>query len=267
MTTKVINLKRKPIIESCALKSLGFNYQIDPYVGCEHHCHYCYAQNQPGLDWENEIGICSNIKELAEELSLLTPQTIYIGMKTDPYQPLEKEYKQTREALKLLKERGFSVCILTKSNLVIRDIDLLSGMAGASVGISVAFQDDDSRSLFEANTLPNSDRIQAIAELKKNGIETYALICPVMPYITEVEALIAETRPVADTIWIYPLEMKYEEDTNWKKIEPILQQHFPGIIKRFREIVFSSGHAYWQELRQQLENIRINDNINLIIDV
>ena len=115
------------MIEPCALQSLGFNYQIDPYVGCEHNCHYCYAQNQPDLDWENEIGICSDIKKLAEELALLTPQKIYMGMKTDPYQPLEKEYNQTRAALELLKERGFSVCILTKSNLVIRDLARDSG--------------------------------------------------------------------------------------------------------------------------------------------
>lgn len=263
---KVVHSARQRIIESCTLED--FNYQIDPYIGCEHKCHYCYAQNQSKFDWESEIGIYPNInKKLAEELSSLTPQIIYIGMNTEPYQPLEKEYKQTRKVLELLNERNFSVCILTKSNLVIRDIDLLKKMANASVGISIAFQDDVVRRLFEENTMPNRDRIQTIAKLKEEGIETYVLICPVMPYITEIEVLIDEVRPYTNTIWIYSLKIKSEEDKNWKKIQPILEQHFPEIVKRFKEIAFSTDHAYWKELRQHLENIKIKDNVNLRIHI
>lgn len=263
---KVVYSTRQQIIESCTLKD--FNYQIDPYIGCEHKCHYCYTQNQSEFDWESEIGIYPNINEkLAEELSSLKPQIIYIGMNTDPYQPLEREYKQTRKVLELLKERNFSVCILTKSNLVIRDIDLLKKMDDASVGTSIAFQDDVVRRLFEENTIPNRDRIQAIAKLKEEGIETYVLICPVMPYITKVEVLIEEVHPYADTIWIYPLEIKSKEDKNWKKIQSLLEQHFPEIVDRFEEIAFSTNHTYWKELRQHLESIKIKDNINLKLHI
>jgi len=192
---------------------------------------------------------------------------IYIGMNTDPYQPLEKEYKQTRKLLELLNERNFSVCILTKSNLVIRDIDLLKKMANPSVGISIAFQDDVVRRLFEKNTMPNQERIQTISKLKDEGIETYVLICPVMPYVTDINVLIEQVQPYADTIWIYPLEIKSSEDKNWKKIQPILEQRFPEIVKRFEDVVFSTDHAYWKELRQHLENIKIEDNINLKIHI
>jgi DNA repair photolyase len=263
---KAVNIERKRIIEPCAIDL--FRYQIDPYVGCEHKCHYCYAQNSVGLDWESETGICPDMdKMLADELSSLEPQTVHLGMNTDPYQPLEKELGQTRRVLQLLKERSFSVCILTKSSLVARDIDLLKEMKGSSAGMSIAFQDDRIRGLFEENTMPTEDRLWALAELKRNGIETYVLVCPVMPYITDVEVLIEKVRPHADTIWIYPLEMKSADDKNWRKIQPIIEQHFPGLSARFREAAFSPGHACWKELRRKLEDIRGRNSIDMKICV
>lgn len=264
MNMKVIRSTRKQILEPCALADLGLNYQIDPYLGCAHHCRYCFAQNQPGLDWENEIGVCPDLaRKLAQELAPLAPQKIYLGMKTDPYQPLEKEFRQTRAVLELLQARGFSACLLTKSNLVARDLGLLREMPAAAAGISLAFHDDGTRKLFEAGTMPNRDRLEALAELKRNQIETYALICPVLPYLTEVEALINEVCPYADTIWVYPLEMNSEEDANWRKIAPLLQRLGPNKTKKFKEIVFSPRHAYWKQLRRQLESIRKRDRVNL----
>lgn len=261
---RTIRFERKQFIEPCAIEGLGFHFQFDTYAGCEHQCHYCYAQNRPELDWENEIGIIPDLKKkLGGELSRLPPQRIYIGMKTDPYQPLEKECRQTRGALEALSERGFSVSLLTKSDLVIRDIDLLKSMAGAAAGVSVAFQEDELRTAFEGHTVPNQPRIQALAELKKSGIETYALICPVMPYLTDPENLIRQVRPYADTIWVYRLEMKSEEDRNWKKIRPILERHLPGKFEEFKEIVFSPGHAYWERLRERLETIREETGVRL----
>ncbi len=255
---------REQIVESCTLED--FNFQIDPYVGCTHGCRYCYTQNQSELDWEHEVGIHPDMRErLRRELSSLSPQTIYLGMNTDPYQPLEKEYRQTRSVLELLKERGFSACILTKSDLLLRDVDLLKEMPHASGGVSIAFQDDSVRRLFEEETIPNRDRIRAIARLKEEGVETYVLICPVMPYITETETLMDEAQPYADTIWIYSLSMKSRGNKNWLKIRPVLEEHFSEIIERFEEVVFSDHHSYWRELRRQLEHIGMRDNINLEI--
>lgn len=263
---KIIPITHERIIEPCTLEY--YNYEITPYFGCEHNCYYCYAQNKSEVDWENEVGIHKNLDiRLQEELSLLEPQVIYIAGDSDPYQPAEKGYKQTRKILELLVERNFSVSILTKSNLVIRDIDLLRNMHDASVGISIAFQDDSIRKLFEENTIPIDDRINALTKLKEEGLETYVLICPVMPFITDVEILINKVYDFADTIWIYRLEMKSERDKNWQKIKPILEQSFPSIFNKFREIVFSSQHTYWKQLNKKLENIRIKEKIDLEIHV
>lgn len=257
---KLIKSDQRNIIKPCELD--GFNYQIDPYLGCEHGCHYCYTQNR--FDWNDEIQTYDNLREkLTAELSSLKPQKIYLGMNTDPYQPVEEEFRQTRTVLEVLSEHDFSATILTKSNLVVRDIDILKDVPGASIGISIAFQNDVERKLFEENTVSNTDRILALNKLKSEGIKTYALICPVMPYITDVDVLINQVHPQADSIWIYPLKIDSIENQNWKNTRPILEQHFPGILEKFEKVVFSPDHVYWDELRQHLKDM----NDELIIHI
>jgi DNA repair photolyase len=119
-------------------------------------------------------------------------------------QPGEEKRRHTRQALELLVEFGFSACILTKSDLVVCDVDLLQNMQDCSVGFSLAFQDEEVRRLFKPYAPSNQRRIAALKKLKEAGVEMYVLICPVMPYITDVEALINIVAPIADTIWIYP---------------------------------------------------------------
>ena len=151
----------RPILNPCTLPDR--NYQIDPYIGCQHYCYYCYVLNQAETDWTKEILIHRDITaRLKSELSKIEPQKIYMGWHTDPYQPCEAEYRQTRQVLELLLQKGFSVSILTKSDLVLRDMDLLQKMNDANVSVSVSLIDEDVRSLFEANTKPTKTRILAL---------------------------------------------------------------------------------------------------------
>ena len=245
-----------------------FNYKVDPYVGCEHLCQYCYALNKAETDWEKEIMIHEElIERLSRALSTLEPQTIYIGTDTDPYQPSERTSKQTRRILELLAERDFSACILTKSALVTRDIDLLSEMPGSSVGISIAFQDEHKRHLFEKNAPPNEERLEALKELKNAGIETYTMICPVMPFITDVESLIEYVAPYSDTIWIYRLSLESEDSANWRNVQSLLNLHFPELTEQYRNIAFTKDHPYWAGIRQSLEEIKNKKHLNLRIEL
>lgn len=266
MAVRVGLCSPRQVLEPCELE--GFHYQVDPYIGCEHHCYYCYALNQAETCWEEEILIHHDIAgTLAGELSPLEPQTIYMGWNTDPYQPSEAIHQQTRQVLELLAQRDFSVCILTKSDLVVRDIDLLAKMKDSSVGISVGFQDDDVRRLFEAHAPPNEGRIEALKSLKDAGIETYTLICPVMPLITDVESLIETVAPYADTIWFYGLSIEDEGDRNWGNVRAILDRHFPEMTEQYRQIAFSPDHPYWLELRARLEQMQLDRRLNLRIEL
>jgi DNA repair photolyase len=178
---------------------------------------------------------------------------------------MEATHKHTRQALEILAERGFSVCILTKSGLVNRDIDLLAKMPGSSVGFSIAFQDDDVRILFEANAPPNNQKVATLKALKEAQIETYVLICPVMPFITDVEACIEMVASYADTIWFYGLSVNSEVDRNWQHLHHILDCHYPDCIEQYRKIVFSSDHPYWDELRGRLEEIQAKSGLDMEI--
>ena len=263
---KVCNCIHRKILNPCSLEA--HNYQVDPYIGCEHFCHYCYALNKAETDWGKEILIHDNfVERLTEEISSLDFEDIYMGMNSDPYQASERTFKQTRKALELFAKRGFSVSILTKSGLVTRDIDLFAKMSGSSVGVSLAFQEEQTRQLFEKNASSNKERIEALKKLKSAGIPTYTLICPVMPFITDVESLIELVAPYSDKVWIYRLEMESTEDQNWQNVESILNQNFPELTEKYRKIAFSGDHPYWRQLRQKLEELQSTKYLNLRIEL
>ena len=263
---KVSNCSFRPILKPCSLE--GFNYQIDTYVGCEHYCYYCYALNGAETDWSEEILMHRDIVEqLKQELEKIPPQNIYFGYKTDPYQPCEAKLLQTRGVLKLLSEKGFSANILTKSNLVERDLDLLKEMPDASVGVSVAFNEEHVRQLFEAKTMDTELRINALQKIKQAGISTYALLCPVIPLVTDVEALLEKLVPLTDKIWIYRLSFLSATEQNWLSTRDILQLNFPQWFKEIETIIFSKTHKYWMKLREELESLQKEKKLNLSIHV
>ncbi len=263
---KVSKCSPRKILNPCILEA--HNYQVDPYIGCEHYCSYCYALNKAETDWEKEILIHEDIiGQLYQEMNSLEPQSIYMGMNSDPYQPSEKTFKQTRKVLELLAERGFSVCILTKSGLVTRDIDLLRKMPDSSVGVSITFQEERTRQMFEKNAPSNRVRIEALKELKNSGIATYTLICPVMPFITNLESVIEQVAPFSDTIWVYRLNMESEETANWQSLQSILNKHFPELTEQYQKIAFSRNHPFWKEIRQKLKEIQKKKCLNLRIRI
>lgn len=263
---KVGRSSARQVLQPCRLA--GYDYQLDPYIDCEHHCHYCYALNEAETDWKEEILIYRDIADqLGRELASVEPQQIYMGWNSDPYHPAEAIYRQTQQVLKLLAQPGFSASILTKSDLVTRDIELLSRMPGLSVGVSLAFGDEDVRRLFEYRAPPNERRIGALRELKKAGIRTYALICPVMPFITDAEYLIEQVAPCADRVWIYALNMERKQDRNWQNVRSILDRHFPELTDQYRQLAFSADHPYWGELRARLKEFQQQTELDLRIEL
>jgi DNA repair photolyase len=248
----------------CGLKNR--DNQIDPYVGCEHSCYYCYALNKAETDWSKEVLIYKDIAgQLSGELENVSPQTIYMGYYTDPYQPCEAEYRQTRQVLELLLEKNFSVSILTKSDLIVRDMDILREMDHASASVSVAFNDNRIRQKFEANTIDTEARIRALQKLREAGIQTSALICPVIPYITDVTPLIDMLELHTDAIWIYGLSINERSDRNWQNVQGILSNYFPNLREQIEAVIFSKDHSYWTQLRQDLKELQKDRQLNLSI--
>ena len=256
----------RTILAPCGLEN--FNFQVDTYIGCGHLCSYCYVLEQAETDWSKEILLHRDFTDrLGEELAKIPAQTIYLGYYTDPYQPCENEYRQTRKALELFTQKGFSASILTKSDLVLRDIDLLSQMQDAAVSVSVAFTDNQTRRMFEADTVDTEKRIAALRKLKEAGVRTGALVCPVIPHITDAPALIDLLKPYADVIWIYGLNINARSGRNWLNTKQILNEHFADSFEEIETPIFFKDHRYWAELRERLEQLNNDPQLNLNIHV
>ncbi|MGB3503495.1 MAG: PA0069 family radical SAM protein [Mesorhizobium sp.] len=179
---------------------ISFDRSINPYRGCEHGCVYCFARPthaymglSAGLDFESKLFAKPDAAKLLEkELAKpgYQPRTIAIGTNTDPYQPIEKNYRIMREILEVLDAHNHPVGIVTKSALVTRDIDILSRMAErglAKVALSVTSLDAKLSRLMEPRAATPSKRLETIRILSQAGIPTSAMIAPVIPGLTDHE--------------------------------------------------------------------------------
>jgi DNA repair photolyase len=164
-----------------------YNYVINPYVGCQHGCHYCYARfikrfSGHSEPWGKFVDIKVNAADLLRiEIKKKRCASVWISGLCDPYQPLEAQYKLTRKCLEILAEYNWPVVIQTRSSLVLRDIDILRGARNFEAGLTITTADDEIRKLFEPDAPPVGERLNALDELHRSGIRTYAMIAPVLP--------------------------------------------------------------------------------------
>jgi DNA repair photolyase len=198
-TTVAIDSARK-VISRNESPDIPFDRSINPYRGCEHGCIYCYARPthaylglSPGLDFESKLYMKPDAPELLErELSAArySPRTIAIGTNTDPYQPIERRYEIMRRILQVLDRANHPVGIVTKSALVLRDLDILSSMAKRNlvrVGISVTTLDPALARVMEPRAATPPRRLNALRELASAGIPTSVMVAPIIPAINDAE--------------------------------------------------------------------------------
>jgi len=195
--------------------SIG-DYVINPYVGCQHACIYCYAQfyaRRWGRTeaWGSYIEVKVNAPELlAKEVRRKREGVVYLSSMTDPYQPVEREYELTRRLLEILVERDWPVLVQTKSPLVLRDIDVLRRFSQVRVGMTIVTLGEEVRRVMEPRAPSVDGRIQALEELKERGIGTFAFIGPILPgtSVEEVLELVRALRGKADVAYFDRLNMK-----------------------------------------------------------
>lgn len=198
--TEVQVEKPRTIITRNESPDISFDRSINPYRGCEHGCVYCFARPthsfmglSPGLDFESKLFAKPDAARLLDkELSKdgYQPRTIAIGTNTDPYQPIEKQYRIMREILEVLEARGHPVGIVTKSHLVTRDIDILSRMAErglAKVALSVTTMDRMLARTMEPRASTPTKRLEAIRQLSDAGIPASVMVAPIIPGLTDQE--------------------------------------------------------------------------------
>ncbi len=189
---------REIYAKSIISKSKVFDYVINPYVGCQHRCTYCYARFMKRFaghkePWGEFVDVKINAPELLlREINRKPPGRVWVSGVCDPYQPLEKRYELTQKCLEILVKHNWHITIQTKSGLVLRDLNLLKGAKGLEVGLSVTTGDEGIRQLFEPNAPPIKDRIKALEQLHLEGIRTFAMIAPLLPGAEELASMLSE---------------------------------------------------------------------------
>ncbi|HEX9934671.1 MAG TPA: radical SAM protein [bacterium] len=242
----------------------GIDYTINPYLGCLHGCVYCYARfmtrfSKSGLPWGRFCEVKVNAAEVLRK-QLLKAKTGLVSLSTvtDPYQALEKKYGLTRAILLQLADSGFPVSILTKSDLVLRDIDVLGRFDADSceVGFSVVSPDDDVRKAFEPGAPSIGSRIEAIKNLHLAGIRTWVFLAPALPYLVEtgLAEFIDSIAGSADRLLVDRLNIKCG---NWQGINRSLAVKFPSLMTKWRDILFSEKEkgSYYVSLYEKIASL------------
>lgn len=250
-TRRLITYNRSP--------DIPFDRSINPYKGCEHGCVYCFARPthayldlSPGLDFETRIFYKTRVREaLLAELGKPGYQcrSIAMGTNTDPYQPAEKHQRVTREILEVLLEHRHPLTIVTKGQLILRDLDLLAEMARhrlISVAVSLTTLDTDLKTRLEPRASAPAVRLRVLRELADVGVPTAVMVAPVIPFLNdeEIEDMVAAAANAgvskASCILLrLPLEVRglFEE---W------LAEHYPLRAERVMNAIRESrgGKAY-----------------------
>lgn len=209
---KIREIKAKTILS----RSQVCDYALNPYVGCQHDCVYCYARFMKRFTghrerWGEFVDVKINAPGLlAREVKRKKPGRVWISGVCDPYQPLEKSYMITKRCLEILVEEGWPFTIQTKSPLVLRDIGELKRSDDAEVGFTITTADEKIRKIFEPGTPSSTRRIEALATLHSAGIRTFAMIAPILP---GAEGLVRALRGKVQNVLLDKLNYHYADAT------------------------------------------------------
>ncbi|MFB3815163.1 MAG: radical SAM protein [Terriglobales bacterium] len=242
-------LAARSILNRCTTARMPFTWTINPYRGCEFACKYCYARythefmELGDLEFEQKIYVKQQAAWLLrQELRKVKPhEEIAIGTATDPYQPAEKRYEVTRSLLEVFAERqGLNIGIVTKSNLVVRDLDLLRQIASANklyVNLTVTTTDARLARILEPRAPRPDLRLEAVTELVANGVPAGVIVAPVVPGIADApQQLEAVVRATAEAgglhIFANPLFLK---PCSASVFLPFLEQEFPQLVEEYRK--------------------------------
>ncbi len=251
-------------VKSVLVKSAipDVDYVINPYVGCEHGCVYCYARfmarysGRSQNDWGHFVDVKVNaVDVLSHRLRKMKNKSrscVVLSSVTDPYQPLEERYLITRKCIELLNENEFPISILTKSDLVCRDFDIISANSDNEVGFTIISNDESVREVLEPRARPIKARIKALQELGEAGIKSYVFVGPIIPYLGTDE--------------LYELiQTLVDKEVNYLMFDRI--NFKSGIRSRLLKTIETSFPSKYRAVLDVIDDIAYFDDLrNLIID-
>lgn len=226
-------------------------FSVNPYVGCPHACKYCYASFMKRFTGHTEPwGTFLDVKHWKP---ITNPhkydgQRIVIGSVTDGYNPYEEEFCRTRRLLEELKGTNAEIMICTKSDLVLRDLDLLKKFPKVTVSWSINTLDEQFRMDMD-RAVSIERRIEAMKKVYEAGIRTVCFVSPVFPGITDVKSIIGRVRDFADLIWLENLNLRGQFKGT---IMSYIRENHPDVYALYDEIYNKKRMNYWESLEKEI---------------
>ncbi len=279
--TEYFELPVRSILNHCDSERVPFRFTVNPYRGCEFGCRYCYARytheymELDGSEFERKIYVKQNVGPLtARDLSAekIWGEHIAIGTATDPYQPAEGEFGATRAVLEKMAEReGLSVSITTKSNQVVRDIDVLKRLAARSsltINITVTTLRTRLARMLEPRAPRPDLRLAAVRKLRDAGLAAGVFVSPILPGLTDSEQhldALARAARDAGALWLAG-GVLFLMPSALKEFLPFVEQMFPKLAQRYRDWYRRTGHApesYKKEISARVAALRTKYSLGI----
>lgn len=237
------------------------DYAANPYIGCTHACRYCYASFMKRFTKHPEPwGTFIDVKHWPEmrNPSKYAGKEIFIGSVTDPYNPQEKEYERTRALLEQLIGSGARISIATKSDLVLRDLDLIGEFPDARVSWSINTLDETFRKEMDS-AVPIERRLKAMRRFHDAGIRTTCFISPIFPGITEPEAIILKAMDSCNLIWLENLNLRGQFRPD---ILGYIRDSHPDLLPLYESIYINGDQSYWSYLDSRMHTFCIDHGLD-----
>jgi len=247
----------KSLLNRCGIDDYSFNC----YTGCAHGCVYCYARFMQRFHpheepWGEFVDVKINAAEvLARQLRRSRPGSVFTCSVCDGWQSVEQCYELTRRCCQMLLDAGFRLNILTKSALVLRDLDIFAGRA-VQVGVTITTAQEAVARLWEPRAPSVADRLRVLREAKAAGLRTAVMFGPLLPGISDTEAGLAELFATArdanvDQIWTDTLNPRPRV---WPSVQRLLRDRWPGLSAHYRRVLFDpcARAGYRDELERRI---------------
>ena len=239
-------------------------YSVNPYVGCTHGCKYCYASFMKRFTGHTEDwGTFLDIKHWPEikNPKKYAGQRIVIGSVTDGYLPQEEQFGNTRKLLQQLRGSGADILICTKSDLVVRDIDLLKELGQVTVSWSINTLNEEFKNDMDS-AVSIERRLAAMKQVYDAGIRTVCFVAPVFPGITDFEAIFERVKDQCDLFWLENLNLR----GGFKKtILDYIAERYPSLVPLYDEIYNHHNRSYFKSLEKKLKRWRRNMTVPMWI--
>lgn len=262
----------EPIIKDIEVKSVltksnlpVADYSVNPYSGCAHGCKYCYASFMKRFT--NHLEPWGEFIDVKHWPKIKNPQKyagkeLFIGSVTDPYQPLEQTCGRTRALLEQMLGSGCTVSIATKSDLVLRDLDLIKTFPNARVSWSINTLDDTFRADMDS-AVSIERRLAAMKAFHDAGMRTTCFISPIFPGITDVPAIIRRVKDQCNLVWLENLNLRGGYKT---VILDYIAEKYPQLTPLYESIYQKKDRGYWEQLDQEMREFTAKEGLLYVRD-